>query len=205
MSAYHAGVKSLEREPPWIRFSKPARRVGSPPRIRKECLAQQAVEDWSTREDSHWQIHTINLGEGVRRRPTASRNTIAFEPIASIGGTGVLPGRHVCHHQGRCGTAHTWSPIHRRGNREQADAWWLTRSAAKMRTLKALTRSACLMILATCSSRQAEPRRVRNARWFSAAAIPRKVWPLLRSWRISSSTACSPGSGSTCLPSAQSR
>ena len=31
----------------------------------------------------------------------------------------------------------------------------------------------CLRILATCSSRQPEPRRVRNALWFNAAAIPR--------------------------------
>ena len=39
---------------------------------------------------------------------------------------------------------------------------------------------ACLMIRATCSSRQAEPRRVRSDLRFSAAAIPRIVWPLWR-------------------------
>jgi hypothetical protein len=38
----------------------------------------------------------------------------------------------------------------------------------------------CLMIRATCSSRQAEPRRVRSDWRFRAAAIPRNVWPLWR-------------------------
>jgi hypothetical protein len=44
------------------------------------------------------------------------------------------------------------------------------------------TAAPCLMILAKCSSRQAEPRRVRCPRWFSAAAISRKVllWLHLR-------------------------
>ena len=59
---------------------------------------------------------------------------------------------------------------------------------------------ACLMIRATCSSRQAEPRRVRSDWRFSAAAIPRNMCPLWRRWPISVST-CSPGSGSACFPS----
>jgi hypothetical protein len=39
---------------------------------------------------------------------------------------------------------------------------------------------ACLMIRATCSTRQAEPRRVRSDWRFKEAAILRKVWPLWR-------------------------
>jgi hypothetical protein len=55
------------------------------------------------------------------------------------------------------------------------------------------------MIRATCSRRQAEPRRVRSDWRFKAAAIPRIVWPLWCKWRISVSTPCSPGSGSNVL------
>jgi hypothetical protein len=42
-------------------------------------------------------------------------------------------------------------------------------------------------------------------RWFSAAAIPRKVAPPWRVRWISPSTACSAWSGSTCFPSVHSR
>ena len=51
------------------------------------------------------------------------------------------------------------------------------------------------------SSRHAVPRRIRYARWFGAAAIPRNLRPSRRSWRTSASTACSPASSSTCTPS----
>jgi hypothetical protein len=46
-------------------------------------------------------------------------------------------------------------------------------------------RVACFRMRATCSSRQAELRSVRSARWFSSAAIPRMVWPFCRMLRIS--------------------
>jgi hypothetical protein len=44
---------------------------------------------------------------------------------------------------------------------------------------------ACFTTLATDSSRQAVPRRVRSALWFRVAAIPRKVAPWLRNRWIS--------------------
>jgi hypothetical protein len=61
------------------------------------------------------------------------------------------------------------------------------------------------MIRATDSSPQSDPRRVRWPCWFSAAAIPRKVCPRCRSFRIAAKAACSLGSGSRCLLSADSR
>jgi hypothetical protein len=60
-------------------------------------------------------------------------------------------------------------------------------------------------ILATCSSLQAEARRVRRPRAFSSAAIPRSVQRLARRSRMAASTACSCGSGSRCLPFVPSR
>src|SRR6185369_6506672 len=47
------------------------------------------------------------------------------------------------------------------------------------------------MIRATCSSRQADARRVRRPRAFSSVAIPRSVQRLARRSRIAVSTACS--------------
>lgn len=51
------------------------------------------------------------------------------------------------------------------------------------------------------SSRNAEPRRMRRARWFNASAICRIEWPLWRSCLISWRMTCSVGSGSMCFPS----
>ena len=51
----------------------------------------------------------------------------------------------------------------------------------------------CLRIRATDSSRQAVPRRVRNALWFRSAAIPRSVPPAARSRRISPRSPARPG------------
>jgi Xaa-Pro aminopeptidase len=90
VSAYHAGVKSLREGATvnqvfeaWraelVRHRDSARSV----------LARQAVAAWSTREKvPFWGIHTMNLDEGSVQGSMRAGTTIAFEPIASIGGEG---------------------------------------------------------------------------------------------------------------------
>jgi Xaa-Pro aminopeptidase len=88
--AYHAGMKSLREGTTgdqvfeaWraelIRHRDSARSV----------LAQHAVDEWSRREKvPFWEIHTMNFDAGAVRGPMRAGTTIAFEPIASIGGQG---------------------------------------------------------------------------------------------------------------------
>jgi Xaa-Pro aminopeptidase len=90
VSAYHAGVKSLREGATvdqvfeaWraelVRHRDSARSV----------LTQQAVDEWSRREKvAFWTIHTMNFNAGAVRGPIRAGTTIAFEPIASIGGQG---------------------------------------------------------------------------------------------------------------------
>src|ERR1017187_2804385 len=90
VSAYHAGVRLL-REGATVdqvfeawRAELVRHRVSA-----KSALAQQSIEAWSKREKiPYWQIHTMNLGAGYVRGPLRAGTTIAFEPIASIGGQG---------------------------------------------------------------------------------------------------------------------
>jgi Xaa-Pro aminopeptidase len=90
VSAYHAGVRSL-------REGATAGQVFDAWRAEllrhreavKSTLAQQAVVEWSKREKvPFWQIHTMNLDVGIVEGPMRAGTTIAFEPIASIGGQG---------------------------------------------------------------------------------------------------------------------
>jgi Xaa-Pro aminopeptidase len=90
VSAYHAGVRSL-------REGATADQVFDAWRAElllhreavKSTLAQKAVVEWSKREKvPFWQIHTMNLDVGIVEGPMRAGTTIAFEPIASIGGQG---------------------------------------------------------------------------------------------------------------------
>jgi Xaa-Pro aminopeptidase len=90
VSAYHAGTKSLREGATqdqvfevWrselLRYRESA---GS-------SLARQAVDEWSKRDKvPYWEIHTVNLDTGRVGGPLRAGETIAFEPIASIGGQG---------------------------------------------------------------------------------------------------------------------
>ena len=52
-------------------------------------MAKQAIDAWSKRENlPFWGPHTINLDAGFIDGPLRAGMTIAFEPIASIGGQG---------------------------------------------------------------------------------------------------------------------
>ena len=91
VSAYHAGAKSLrERSHPTNRSSQPgALSCCASADSARSSLARQAIDEWSKREKvPYWQIHTINLGDGRVGGPLRAGTTIAFEPIASIGGQG---------------------------------------------------------------------------------------------------------------------
>jgi Xaa-Pro aminopeptidase len=55
----------------------------------KTTMAKQAIDAWSKRENvPFWGPHTINLDAGFIDGPLRAGMTIAFEPIASIGGQG---------------------------------------------------------------------------------------------------------------------
>jgi len=55
----------------------------------RSALAKEAVDEWSKREQvPNWQIHTMNLSAGGVQGPMRAGSTVAFEPIASIGGQG---------------------------------------------------------------------------------------------------------------------
>jgi len=57
----------------------------------RHALARQAINDWSKRDKvPFWGIHTMNFAglEETVTRPLREGTTIAFEPIASIGGQG---------------------------------------------------------------------------------------------------------------------
>ncbi len=90
VSAYHAGAKSLREgatQDQVFEFwrSELLRQRQSA----RSSLAKQAIEEWSKRENvRYWQIHTVNLDEGHVGGPLRAGTTIAFEPIASIGGQG---------------------------------------------------------------------------------------------------------------------
>ena len=89
-SAYQAGVRSL-REGSTVDQVYEAWRAEllRHRESTRSTLARQAVDEWSKREKvPYWQIHTMNLGEGGVRGPLRAGTTIAFEPIASIGGQG---------------------------------------------------------------------------------------------------------------------
>jgi Xaa-Pro aminopeptidase len=55
----------------------------------KSAAARQAIDEWSKRQNvPYWQIHTIHLLAGAPQGALRAGMTIAFEPIASIGGQG---------------------------------------------------------------------------------------------------------------------
>ncbi len=90
VSAYHAGAKSL-REGATVDqiFEAWRSELVRHRESAKSALARQAVDEWSKREKMpYWQIHTMNLDEGGIRGPLRAGTTVAFEPIASIGGQG---------------------------------------------------------------------------------------------------------------------
>ncbi|MGD0135795.1 MAG: M24 family metallopeptidase, partial [Bryobacteraceae bacterium] len=90
VSAYHAGTKSLRagatQDQVFEVWRAELLRQGQSAR---SSLAKQAIEEWSKREKvPYWAIHTVNLDEGHVGGPLRAGTTIAFEPIASIGGQG---------------------------------------------------------------------------------------------------------------------
>jgi Xaa-Pro aminopeptidase len=90
VSAYHAGVRSL-REGTTVDKVYEAWRTEllRHRESARTTLARQAVAEWSKREKvPYWQVHTMNLDTGGVRGPLRTGTTIAFEPIASIGGQG---------------------------------------------------------------------------------------------------------------------
>jgi Xaa-Pro aminopeptidase len=90
VAAYHAGVRSLRAGSTIDQVfegwrSELVRQHGSA----KSILAQNAIEAWSKRENvPDWQLHTVNVVEGRIQGPLRAGSTIAFEPIASLGGLG---------------------------------------------------------------------------------------------------------------------
>ncbi len=86
VAAYRAGVQSL-REGTTVdevfdawRGELLSRRGSA-----KTAMAQQAVDEWSKRENvPFWGPHTINLDAGFIDGPLRAGMTIAFEPIATI-------------------------------------------------------------------------------------------------------------------------
>jgi len=89
VAAYQAGVKSL-REGATVDqvFEAWRAELLRHRESAKSALARQAIDEWSQREKvPFWQIHTMNLVEG-RVNPLRAGTTVAFEPIASMGGQG---------------------------------------------------------------------------------------------------------------------
>jgi hypothetical protein len=90
VSAYHAGAKSL-REGATVDqvFAAWSAELIRHRESARSALAKQAVDGWSKREQvPNWQIHTMNLSIAGVQGPMRAGTTLAFEPIASIGGQG---------------------------------------------------------------------------------------------------------------------
>ena len=90
VAAYRAGVRSL-REGTTVEqlFDAWRDELLSHRGSARTAMAQQAIEKWSKRENiPFWGPHTINLDAGFIDGPLKTGMTIAFEPIASIGGQG---------------------------------------------------------------------------------------------------------------------
>jgi Xaa-Pro aminopeptidase len=90
VSAYHAGAKSLREGATQDQVFEVWRaELLRQRQTARSSLAKQAIEEWSKREKvPYWAIHTVNLDEGHVGGPLRAGTTIAFEPIASIGGQG---------------------------------------------------------------------------------------------------------------------
>lgn len=90
VAAYKAGVQSL-RDGATVDqvFDAWRGELLSRRSAAKTAMAQQAVDQWSKRENvPFWGPHTINLDAGFIDGPLHAGMTIAFEPIASIDGQG---------------------------------------------------------------------------------------------------------------------
>ena len=78
------------REPPRIRFSSSGApnyyASANPPGVHSQNRPLRSGP--SGRMFVYWQVHTVNLDEGHVGGPLRAGTTIAFEPIASIGGQG---------------------------------------------------------------------------------------------------------------------
>jgi Xaa-Pro aminopeptidase len=88
VAAYHAGVKSL-REGVTVDqvFEAWSSELSRHRATAKSGLARQAIDEWSRRDKvPYWIIHTMNLLLGDISGPLRAGTTIAFEPIASVGG-----------------------------------------------------------------------------------------------------------------------
>jgi Xaa-Pro aminopeptidase len=88
VAAYHAGVKALREgvtvDQVFEAWSSGLRRHGA---TAKSVLARQAIGEWSRRDKlPYWVIHTMNLVLGDISGPLRAGTTIAFEPIAAVGG-----------------------------------------------------------------------------------------------------------------------
>jgi Xaa-Pro aminopeptidase len=90
VSAYHAGVKSLREGATQDRvFAAWSAELLRYRESATSTLARQAVDEWSNREKvPYWSVHTMNLVAGYVRGSLRAGTTVAFEPIASIGGQG---------------------------------------------------------------------------------------------------------------------
>ena len=90
VAAYHAGVKSLREgvtvDQVFEAWSSELLRHRA---TAKSVLARQAIDEWSRRDKvPDWTIHTMNLLLGDISGPLRAGSTIAFEPVASVGGQG---------------------------------------------------------------------------------------------------------------------
>jgi Xaa-Pro aminopeptidase len=90
VSAYHAGGKSLRAGATVDQVFEIWRaELLRQRQSARSSLAKQAIEEWSKREKvPYWGIHTKNVDTGRVQGPLRAGETIAFEPIVSIGGQG---------------------------------------------------------------------------------------------------------------------
>ena len=90
VSAYHVGAKSLREGVTQDQVFEVWRaELLRQRQSARSSLAKQAIEEWSKRERvPYWGIHTMNVDTGRVQGPLRAGETIAFEPIVSIGGQG---------------------------------------------------------------------------------------------------------------------
>jgi Xaa-Pro aminopeptidase len=90
VAAYRAGVKALRDGVTLDQVYEAWRtELVSHRASAKSAMAREAIETWTKKENvPYWQVHTMNLDAG--RVPGALRAgmTVAFEPIAAVGGQG---------------------------------------------------------------------------------------------------------------------